>query len=544
MLCFFAPTLALPVPSSTHTDRLKNAICLRREAHAHHPKVEDALRYLEQVKIQFASSPDTYDAFLEIMKDFKSQAIDTPGVIARVRELFHGHTALILGFNTFLPPGYKIELHDIEGAGVARRRKVGRPAVRRTATDTAGRRKQPKELDQALKFVNRIKQTYTHEPATYKAWLETMHAFQTETRSVQEVYDEVSALFEDHPDLLTEFASFLPESSFSTGRVSRKRINEEADEDQQAAKRTKASGMDEIGFFHEVKQRLSPALYGDFIKVLNLYANQILSTAEVVTVVRDILGRHAVLVRWFEQFVDARAQLRKLRSVQGIEDIDEDEALDYGHLERFGPSYRALPDSYVRPRCTGRDATCKSVLNDSFVSVPATDSDDFIFKSSVKNEFEETLFRTEDHRFELDLVIAHNASAINALQPLAEKINQLKAETAQGEAAERPKFRLADSLNVLQLKAIERIYGQHARDILDGLKKNPETAIPIILKRLRQKDDEWRRAQREWNKIWNETVADNYRRSLDYQGVNFKLNDRKNTNPKTIVQTIKEKVRE
>ena len=35
--------------------------------------------------------------------------IDTPGVIERVSTLFHGHPALIQGFNTFLPPGYRIE---------------------------------------------------------------------------------------------------------------------------------------------------------------------------------------------------------------------------------------------------------------------------------------------------------------------------------------------------------------------------------------------------------------------------------------------------
>jgi len=36
-------------------------------------------------------------------------SIDTPGVITRVSELFVGHPILIQGFNTFLPPGYKIE---------------------------------------------------------------------------------------------------------------------------------------------------------------------------------------------------------------------------------------------------------------------------------------------------------------------------------------------------------------------------------------------------------------------------------------------------
>lgn len=50
-----------------------------------------------------------YNRFLDIMKDFKSGAIDTPGVIERVSTLFAGNPNLIQGFNTFLPPGYKIE---------------------------------------------------------------------------------------------------------------------------------------------------------------------------------------------------------------------------------------------------------------------------------------------------------------------------------------------------------------------------------------------------------------------------------------------------
>lgn len=53
--------------------------------------------------------PDVYNQFLDIMKDFKGQVIDTPGVIDRVSHLFAGNPNLIQGFNTFLPPGYHIE---------------------------------------------------------------------------------------------------------------------------------------------------------------------------------------------------------------------------------------------------------------------------------------------------------------------------------------------------------------------------------------------------------------------------------------------------
>lgn len=41
--------------------------------------------------------------------------IDTPGVIDRVSTLFRGHPSLIQGFNTFLPPGYRIECYGTEG---------------------------------------------------------------------------------------------------------------------------------------------------------------------------------------------------------------------------------------------------------------------------------------------------------------------------------------------------------------------------------------------------------------------------------------------
>ncbi|KAJ1025334.1 hypothetical protein NDA18_002667 [Ustilago nuda] len=75
--------------------------------------VKDALSYLDQVKVQFAEHPDVYNRFLDIMKDFKSQSIDTPGVIERVSTLFRGHPSLIQGFNTFLPPGYRIELQAV-----------------------------------------------------------------------------------------------------------------------------------------------------------------------------------------------------------------------------------------------------------------------------------------------------------------------------------------------------------------------------------------------------------------------------------------------
>ena len=84
------------------------------------PILNDALSYLDQVKVRFVHQPDVYNQFLDIMKDFKSQAIDTPGVIDRVSSLFAGHPELIQGFNTFLPPGYRIECGTIDDPNAIR----------------------------------------------------------------------------------------------------------------------------------------------------------------------------------------------------------------------------------------------------------------------------------------------------------------------------------------------------------------------------------------------------------------------------------------
>lgn len=54
-------------------------------------------------------------------------------------------------------------------------------------------------------------------------------------------------------------------------------------------------------------------------------------------------------------------------------------------------------------------------------------------------------------------------------------------------AEEQAKFRLDNMLGgsseVIHRKAIQRIYGDKAPDIIDGLKKNPAVSVPIVLKR-------------------------------------------------------------
>ena len=245
-------------------------------------KVEDALLYLDQVKAEFGDRPEIYNEFLEIMKSFKSQEIDTPGVICRVSTLFRGYGKLIYGFNTFLPEGYKIDvppelrdqvrgeiLRPLDQRGPQRQswtgpgtsRPMGAPVTTQPKKDepqqppqqpqqqrddarvapapgtamegqqSSVNMRQPPEFDNAIAYVTAIKKRFAKEPETYKAFLEVLHTYQREQKGIQDVLTRVAELFKDHADLLREFTYFLPDAAIEPAqRLFLQRAADDADE--------------------------------------------------------------------------------------------------------------------------------------------------------------------------------------------------------------------------------------------------------------------------------------------------------------------------
>ncbi len=129
-------------------------------------------------------------------------SIDTPGVIQRVSELFKGHNNLILGFNTFLPPGYKIEVVEAPPLGPPRPPPPPtRPPVR--SPNQAGgadqswagqpqtREHGPLEFGHAINYVTKIKRRFVTDPGIYKQFLEILHTYQKQQRSIKDVLDRV-----------------------------------------------------------------------------------------------------------------------------------------------------------------------------------------------------------------------------------------------------------------------------------------------------------------------------------------------------------------
>lgn len=803
-------------------------------------KVEDALTYLDMVKFKFGEKPQVYNDFLDIMKEFKTQSIDTPGVITRVSSLFNGYPELIMGFNTFLPPGYKIEVQKNDqgyafqvsvsvpsptgsaslndptmamntgsinsntgqkppstilcGSGIIHNN-VSRPpggpqppgpqqqtmpvssstphlmsssmdlnsvsagigggvtiapspvsaaavasvlhhhtsvgnatgdffgsisqqqppssqqrhqqqqqppqhqsqhlqqhlqqqqhqvnashnnalsltaAALQTQLDTP--QNQPVEFNHAINYVNKIKNRFQGQPEKYKRFLEILHAYQKEQRTLkeasqgsglgkhlteQEVYSQVAKLFENQSDLLTEFGQFLPDatnhmsnqsvtgpgvpllitdqqyqsigkkpvsskphhhrpggggvnvicpssgpgagsgntgnsSGFISGdrdrdrdhnhhslhssnhghhHMSERHISNKTghitnpkrsppypssghNRDMPPAKKHKPSygssslcrdfsiadaakyaTLNDYAFFDKLRKAVkSQDVYNNFLRCLVLFNQEIVSKYELVQLVTPFLGKFPELMRWFRDFLgQSDTETLPFNTVRQERPHNEHTLdIDYSTAKRLGASYCIIPPAQENLKFSGRTKLCNEVLNNQWVSFP-TWSEDSSFVGSRKNQYEEYMYRCEDERFELDVVIETNASTIRSLEGVSKKLNRMSPE-------EINKYHFEDclsgSFHILHHKALKRIYGDKAPDIIEGLKRNPAVAVPVVLRRLKSKEEEWRDAQKGFNKIWREQNEKYYLKSLDYQGINFKQNDVKILRSKSLLSDI------
>lgn len=678
-------------------------------------RVEDALLYLDDVKREFGDRPRVYNEFLAIMKNFKSQEVDTPGVIRRVSKLFRGYNNLILGFNKFLPDGYKISMADLEqmDAAYAREQEIlsqqqlamaskqqnqaaaaaagglgsqhpgqdvnlagaplaGMPphqagaaggtllqqhglrppglqqpieAGRQPAPkpSPAGKKKSPAgkkavagppgapqqlqqpqqmhqavEFDHAISYVTTIKRRFANDPSTYHSFLEILHTYQKEQRGIKEVLEQVAHLFQDHPDLLKEFTFFLPDAvqEQAKERLHRAAADSEA---RLAAKRAAQQGQDVAGehqkfidmtgqgvpdvlqgrkrkdvesgggptpiafpqhpeqyiynsaverqFFDAAKEALATytrdggQAWAEFLKCLDMYAQEILSRSEMLNFVEPLLGKRNN--KLFEEFkrILQYAGGQGMNMVPSMEDswysvpLSE---IDFSRCRKCSPSYRKLPRDYPAPPCSQRSDEEAKVLNDEWVSLPVGSEESYTFRHMRRNTYEETLFRVEDERFEIDMAIDSNLCTLALLEPFAEEMAQLSQNelVSQEDKEGGPKpanefqglggkyFRYTfdnNILGVIHRNSITRIYGDAGKDMLDLMVKNPTVAIPLIVRRLQQKDVEWRRVRERLDRHWKELAEHNYYKSLDHRSLTWRTTDKRAISTRTLISEIKDR---
>eukprot|EP00178_Gracilaria_changii_P028053 TRINITY_DN949_c3_g1_i1.p1 TRINITY_DN949_c3_g1~~TRINITY_DN949_c3_g1_i1.p1 ORF type:complete len:1871 (-),score=307.17 TRINITY_DN949_c3_g1_i1:6806-12316(-) len=671
-------------------------------------RVEDALAYLEKVKSQFSGQISVYNQFLDIMKEFKAQSIDTRQVIHRVAELFRGHKELILGFNTFLPPGYNICVTEgssgvlragFEGPGgfseLPQARKVpfknstsrsnskkkqnvansnatvssaalspkrkdskkphhtsssthgaalnaehfqtsagttsqalqlphpgaissdhddkqqlrarslpsedkfpgpsGKPFgsrrplakveedMRAPQNSSMPRTSRPKpeetqaramEFERAIGFVTSIKERFADTPKTFEEFLETLSRFRSEQTSIREVFETVASLFGPHKDLLGQFKEFLPSiaiTGLSDTKPARSRPaphggrggpTEKSTAHSAPPRRQASNGVSksrhrprDMKFFDELKTRLGPSkvhLYTEFIKCLSLFSQQIVTREELLyltsEILRDDLEAYNDFLDYLEQMANNGASvfdnenISSSISFEGEPAPPDQERLNFfkshsmteiaiEHGVELRGSYRRIPPDCPALEYTGRSMHERRTLNDLWINV-TRGSEDYSFKFMRKNQSEDNLFRCEDDRYELDLVIETNAATIMKLETIEATISTLQE-------GDKKRHALApNALSPIHFNAIQRIYGESGPEVISQVKLNPFLAVPVVLKRLKEKDISWRRARMEMNRVWREVGERNFHRSLDHRSPSFKAVDKKDLSAKSLLSDI------
>ncbi|EGE84486.2 transcriptional repressor Sin3p [Blastomyces dermatitidis ATCC 18188] len=786
-------------------------------AQGQQPILNDALSYLDQVKVRFVEQPDVYNRFLDIMKDFKSQAIDTPGVIQRVSTLFNGHPTLIQGFNTFLPPGYRIECgtednpdairvttpsgtntismqsatrppleaasdsvpqggpgpaagsdyydqprsgwqqpptqgqqqqqqmsrmnmgpggpyspkghlmpsaiyggkqgaqnqpqesaydypgqqdqqaqnnaaaiaHQQEQRGVSQLQSAVSAATagsgRSSVMNMSGMQPQgpaqpmnnlgslgpgvlhsvqgdmskrgPVEFNHAISYVNKIKNRFADSPDTYKQFLEILQTYQRESKPIQDVYAQVTLLFNSAPDLLEDFKQFLPESAAQAkaqaaaarqaaeeatpisnirgepGYASSSTLLQGQNRDVKmpplgqfnvkeptkdikkrrgqppaqppgstglgaapsavadsasitgsqsnrapgvqpgaVGKRAKLShkpttqaeappavsptlvpalpepispsfsltpSHEEYAFFDRVKKYIgNKQTFGEFLKLCNLYSADLIDRNILINRAASFIGGNQEIMSWFKRFMHVEPKDEiiepKAKPESGV--------VNLSHCRALGPSYRLLPKRERQKPCSGRDDMCQSVLNDEWASHPTWASEDSGFVAHRKNQYEDSLHRIEEDRHDYDHHIEACIRTIQLMEPLVQQMSTMTE-------AERANFKLPPGLGgqseTIYRRIIKKIYDrERGQRVIDEMFARPCTVLPIVLARLKQKCEEWKASQREWDKVWREQMQKGFWRSLDHQAIIMKGSDKKLFVAKHIQHEIQAKLEE
>ena len=240
---------------------------------------------------------------------------------------------------------------------------------------------------------------------------------------------------------------------------------------------------------------------------------------------------NADLFEWFKLFVGYEDKPQNLENI-----AFKKHALELSLCKAYGPSYRQLPKAETFMPCSGRDEMCWEVLNDEWVGHPTWASEDSGFIAHRKNQYEEILFKIEEERLEFDYYMESNLRTIQILETIANRIANMTPE-------QKANFKLPPGLGhnstTIYKKVIRKIYDKdRGFEVIDALHENPAIAVPIVLKRLKQKDEEWKRAQREWNKVWREMEQKVFYKSLDHLGLTFKQADKKLLTAKQLVSEI------
>ncbi|KAK7365108.1 hypothetical protein VNO80_13922 [Phaseolus coccineus] len=530
---------------------------------------EEAISFVNKIKKRFQSDEHVYKSFLDILNMYRKEHKDIGEVYSEVATLFKDHRDLLEEFTRFLP--------DTSAAPSTQHAPYSRNSLQRfnewSSTAPMMRQMPP---DKAQRYRRDRLPSHDHDMSAERPEMDddkTMLNIHKERkresrdRRMRDQEEREQDLDNSRDLNLQRFPDKKKSVKKAEGFGMASDFPSYEDKDTLKSMYSQA-----FSFCEKVKEKLSSSDdYQTFLKCLHIFSNGIIKRNDLQNLVTDLLGKHSDLMDEFNDFLErcenidgflAGVMSKKSLSTDvhlarpsKLEDKDREhkrdmdgakekerykekymgksiQELDLSDCKRCTPSYRLLPADYPIPTASQRSELGAQVLNDHWVSV-TSGSEDYSFKHMRRNQYEESLFRCEDDRYELDMLLESVSSAAKRAEELYNNINENKisVETMN---------RIEEHFTVLNLRCIERLYGDHGLDVIDILRKNPTHALPVILTRLKQKQEEWSRCRSDFNKVWAEIYAKNHYKSLDHRSFYFKQQDSKNLSTKSLVAEIKE----
>jgi paired amphipathic helix protein Sin3a len=294
---------------------------------------------------------------------------------------------------------------------------------------------------------------------------------------------------------------------------------------------TTSPSQDELAFFDRVKKFIgNKNTMNEFLKLCNLFSQDLIDKQLLLYRAQSFIGGNAELFGWFKKFMgeDEEQQKSRPKTVNS--------RVSLSNCRAFGPSYRLLPKRERERVCSGRDELCRSVLNDEWASHPTWASEDSGFVAHRKNTFEEGLHRIEEERHDYDFNIEACNRTIQQLEPIANQLLTMKPEDRNG-------FTLPSGLGgqseTIYKRVIMKIYGRDkGKDVIKELFQMPWSVVPVLLHRLKTKLEDWKAAQREWEKVWRDQTQKIFWKSLDHQSITVKQADKRQFQPKSLTNEI------
>ncbi|RWA12585.1 hypothetical protein EKO27_g2541 [Xylaria grammica] len=458
-----------------------------------------AISYVNKIKNRFQDKPEIYKQFLEILQTYQRESKPIQEVYAQVTSLFSTAPDLLEDFKQFLPESAASNKNGARADDVLAMTGLTQTTPQPGHTAAKDNQKMPPvgnfapppsaTKDNKKRPRNdKLPQPNPSAPVADSPALVS--------RSIPVVGPATKRAKLNHKPLATDAPTIEPSlTPILPGPL--------------PPTSSANATQEEIGFFDKVKKYIgNRSTMNEFLKLCNMYSQSLIDTNDLVHKASQFIGGNPELMSFFKTFV----------GYEGLEEMIENRPrppsgkVSLSNCRGVGPSYRLLPRREKLKPCGGRDEMCNAVLNDEWASHPTWASEDSGFVAHRKNAFEEGLHRIEEERHDYDFHIEANTKC------------------------------LGGSSTSIYKRVLKKIYGpEKGAEVVNEMFSDPFAVVPVVLARLKQKDEEWRFTQREWEKVWQAQTEIMHLKSLDHMGIQVKQNDKRSLSAKHLVDVIKTK---